>query len=279
MNRKIIQILGISLVITATLVVVSILGMILFDLTTKGGPTLSWAFLTHFPKKGMTEGGIFPAIFGTTLVTLVSTVLAMPLGIGCAIFLNEYAPDNTFSRLIRASIRNLAGVPSIVYGLFGVTIFVQFLGMGASVLAAGCTLGLLTLPSIITTTEEALRNVPRLTREGALALGATKWETIRTVVIPSAVPGIMTGVILSLSRGAGETAPILFTGVAFYTRYLPGSLMDEFMALPYHLYILSTQHHAIEEVRPLAYATALTLLGLVFLLNLTAFWVRARYRK
>lgn len=279
MNRKITQILGMNLVLVATMVVVAILGLVFIDLTVKGAPALSWTFLTHFPKKGMTEGGIFPAIFGTTAVTLVSTLLAMPLGIGCAIFLNEYAPDNSFTRLIRASIRNLAGVPSIVYGLFGVVIFVQFLGMGASMLAAGCTLGLLTLPSIITTTEEALRNVPRLTREGALALGATKWETIRTVVLPSAVPGILTGVILALSRGAGETAPILFTGVAFYTRYLPGSLLDEFMALPYHLYILSTQHHAIEEVRPLAYATALTLLGLVFLLNLTAFWVRARYRK
>jgi len=278
MKRKIIQIFGLALMITATLLVVAILGLVLFDLTSKGVPSISWAFLTQSPKLGMTEGGILPAIFGTTAVTLLSTILAMPLGIGCAVYLHEYAPDNTFSRLIRASIRNLAGVPSIVYGLFGVAIFVQFFGMGASVLAAGCTLGLLTLPSIITTTEEALRNVPRLTREGALALGATKWETIRTVVLPSAVPGILTGVILALSRGAGETAPILFTGVAFYTRYLPGSVMEEFMALPYHLYILSTQHHAIEQVRPLAYATALTLLVLVFLLNLTAFWVRRKYQ-
>lgn len=278
MNRKIIQFLGLALMITATLMVVAILGIVLFDLTSKGAPSISWEFLTQSPSNGMTKGGILPAIFGTTAVTLLSTFLATPLGIGCAVFLHEYAPDNLFSRLIRASIRNLAGVPSIVYGLFGVAVFVGFMGMGASVLAAGCTLGLLTLPSIITTTEEALRNVPRLTREGALALGATKWETIRTVVLPAAVPGILTGVILALSRGAGETAPILFTGVAFYTRYLPGSVMDEFMALPYHLYILSTQHHAIEEVRPLAYATALTLLGLVFLLNLTAFWVRARYQ-
>lgn len=278
MKRKIVQLFGLALIVAATLVVVAILGVVLFDLTAKGAPALTWKFLTDFPKKGMTQGGIFPAIFGTTAVTLVSTLLATPLGIGCAVFLHEYAPDNAFSRLIRASIRNLAGVPSIVYGLFGVAIFVQFLGMGASVLAAGCTLGLLTLPSIIATTEEALRNVPRLNREGALALGATKWETIQTVVLPAAVPGMLTGVILALSRGAGETAPILFTGVAFYSRYLPGSLLDEFMALPYHLYILSTQHHAIEEVRPLAYATALVLLGLVFLLNLTAFWVRAKYK-
>ncbi len=279
MTRKLYQVLGIAALFACALVVLAILGVVLFDLTAKGGPTLSWHFLSQYPKKGMTEGGILPAIFGTTAVTLLSTLLATPLGIGCAVFLHEYAPDNRISRLIRASIRNLAGVPSIVYGLFGLAIFMQFFGMGASVLAAGCTLGLLTLPSIITTTEEALRNVPRLTREGALALGATKWETIRTVVLPAAVPGILTGVILALSRSAGETAPILFTGVAFYTRYLPASVLDEFMALPYHLYILSTQHHAIEEVRPLAYATALTLLGLVFLLNLTAFWVRARYKQ
>jgi len=279
MNRLLQQNLGIALLSIQMLIVVAILGVVFFDVAVQGSPSLSWQFLTQFPREGMTAGGIFPAIFGTTAITLLSTLLATPLGIGCAIFLHEYAPDNLFSRLIRAAIRNLAGVPSIVYGLFGLAVFVEFFGMGASVLAAGCTLGLLTLPSVITTTEEALRNIPRLTREGALALGATKWETIRTVVIPAAIPGILTGVILSLSRAAGETAPILFTGVAFYNRYLPASPLDEFMALPYHLYILSTQHHAIEQVRPLAYATALTLLGLVFLLNLSAFWLRARYRR
>jgi phosphate transport system permease protein len=278
MNKKATQFLGITLLFTAAALVLALLGLILSDLLRHGSGAFSWAFLTQFPRKGMTEGGIFPAIFGTTLVTLLSTLLATPLGIGCAVYLHEYAPDNPFTRLIRASIRNLAGVPSIVYGLFGLTIFVQALGFGASALAAGCTLGLLTLPSVIATTEEALRNVPRLMREGALALGATQWECVRTVVLPSAVPGILTGVILALSRAAGETAPILFTGVAFYARYLPGSVLDEFMALPYHLYILSTQHHAIEQVRPLAYATALALLGLVFLLNLTAFWVRARWK-
>ena len=278
-QKKTIQLFGFALLITATLIVVAIIGLVLFDLLAKGAKAFSWNFLTQFPHKGMTEGGIFPAIFGTTLVTLVSTALSMPLGIGCAVYLHEYAPDNAVTRLVRASVRNLAGVPSIVYGLFGLSIFVQGMGMGASVLAAGCTLGLLTLPSIIATTEEALRNVPRLSREGALALGATRWECVYTVVLPSAVPGILTGLILALSRAAGETAPILFTGVAFYTRYLPGSVLDEFMALPYHLYILSTQHHAIEEVRPLAYATALTLLLLVFLLNLTAFWVRANYKR
>lgn len=277
MQKQLIQQLGLALLFISAMLVTAILGLALFDLGTKGLPALSWSFLTEYPKKGMTGGGIFPAIFGTTIVTVLATVLAALPGIACAIYLNEYAPDNGFSRLIRASIRNLAGVPSIVYGLFGVAVFVRFFGMGASVLASGCTLALLTLPSIITTTEEALRNVPRLTREGALALGATKWETIWTVVLPSAVPGILTGVILALSRAAGETAPILFTGVVFYNRYLPASAFDEFMALPYHLYILSTQHHSIEQVRPLAYATALILMGLVFLLNLTAFWIRAKW--
>ncbi len=279
MKRSLLQILGAALLLTTAAAVVVILGLIFYIVAVHGIPGLTWSFLTQFPVKGMTGGGVFPAIFGTTAVTLLSTVFSTPLGIGCAVFLHEYAPDNRISRLIRASIRNLAGVPSIIYGLFGVAIFVQFMGMGASVLAAGCTLGLLTLPSVIATTEEALRNVPRHMREGALALGATKWETIRTVVLPAAVPGILTGMILALSRAAGETAPILFTGVAYYTRYLPGSLFDEFMALPYHLYILSTQHHDIEAARPLAYATALTLLLLVFLLNLAAFRVRAIYRR
>jgi len=272
------KLFGFAMLLAATLIVLAIIGLVLFDLLLKGAGSFSWNFLTQFPRKGMTEGGIFPAIFGTTLVTLLSTLFAMPLGIGCAVYLHEYAVDNRRTRLIRASVRNLAGVPSIVYGLFGLAVFVEGMGMGPSVLAAGCTLGLLTLPSIIATTEEALRNVPRLSREGSLALGATRWECVYTVVLPSAVPGILTGLILALSRAAGETAPILFTGVAFYARYLPASVLDEFMALPYHLYILSTQHHAIEEVRPLAYATALTLLLLVFLLNLTAFWVRSRYK-
>jgi len=170
-------------------------------------------------------------------------------------------------------------VPSIIYGLFGVAIFVQGFSFGASLLASGLTLGLLTLPYIITTAEEALQNVPQSYREGALALGATKWQAIRTNVLPSAISGIVTGGILGLSRAAGETAPILFTGVAFYLQQLPDSVYDQFMALPYHLYILSTQHHAIQEVRPIAYGTALVLVGLVFLLNLIAFIIRYRYRK
>ncbi len=270
---------GMRMIGLFTMTVVAFLGIILWDLCSKGMGVLSWEFLTHFPRKGMTEGGIFPAIAGTVSVTLVTTLFAIPIGVGAAIYLSEYATENTTSRFIRAAIRNLAGVPSIIYGLFGVAIFVQGMGMGTSILASGLTLGLLTLPYVITTSEEAIKTVPQTYREGALALGATKWEAIRTNVLPSALPGILTGAILGLSRAAGETAPILFTGVAFYLRYLPSSPFNEFMALPYHLYILSTQHHAIEEVRPLAYGTALVLVALVFLLNLFAFIIRYRYRQ
>ena len=277
--KKLIQTLGINLLLLCLLLVITFLGIILWDILVKGSYALSWEFLSQYPQQGMTQGGIFPAIIGTVWVTLVTAAFAIPMGIACAIYLNEYAEDNALSRTLRASIRNLAGVPSIIYGLFGVAIFVDGMGAGTSILASGLTLGLLTLPYIITTTEEALKTVPNAYREGALALGATQWETIRSVVLPSAIPGIMTGAILGLSRAAGETAPILFTGVAFYLRYLPAGILDEFMALPYHLYILSTQHHAIEQVRPLAYGTALVLIGLVCLLNLIAFYVRYRYRK
>lgn len=271
--------LGLGLLAACTLLVIAALLVIFWDLGSQGLSVLSWSFLSQYPRFGMTQGGVLPAIVGTVLVTITTALASIPLGIASAIYLSEYAKDSRLTQLIRASIRNLAGVPSIIYGLFGVAIFVDGLGMGTSILAAGLTLGLLTLPYIITTTEEALLAVPRSTREGAFALGATHWQTIRSVVLPSAVPGILTGSILGLSRAAGETAPILFTGAAFYLRYLPGTPFDEFMALPYHLYILSTQHHAIQEVRPLAYGTALVLVGFVFLLNVVAFWLRYRYRK
>lgn len=277
-SRNIIQIIGMSTLRLFVLIVLFFLGFILWDIFSKGAGVVSLEFIFDFPRKGMTEGGIFPAVVGTVFITLVTTLFAIPFGIAAAIYLSEYAVDSPLNRLIRAAIRNLAGVPSIIYGLFGVAIFVQGLGFDTSILSAGLTLGLLTLPYIITTTEEALKNVPHSYREGALALGATKWEAIRTNVLPSAVSGIVTGAILGLSRAAGETAPILFTGAAFYLRYLPSSVFDEFMALPYHLYILSTQHHAIAEVRPLAYGTAVVLLGLVFILNIIAFIIRYRYR-
>jgi phosphate transport system permease protein len=272
------QTLGLNTLRFFVLLVLLFLGIILWEIFSKGAGVIGFTFLFDYPRKGMMEGGIFPTIMGTIFVTMVTTVFAIPLGIATAIYLSEYAANNWVNRLIRASIRNLAGVPSIIYGLFGVALFVEGLGFDVSILSAGFTLGLLTLPYIITTTEEALKNVPQSYREGALALGATKWEAIYSNVLPSAVSGIVTGSILGLSRAAGETAPILFTGVAFYLRYLPSSINDSFMAMPYHLYILSTQHHAIEEVRPLAYGTALVLLSVVFVLNIIAFIIRYRYR-
>jgi len=257
--------------------VLAFLVIILYDLISSGLPALSWKFVSALPSNGMTKGGILPAITGTVILTLLTAVVAVPLGIGCAVYLNEYAPDNWVTRLIRASIRNLSGVPSIIYGLFGLALFVKGMHMGTSVIAAGLTLGLLSLPYIISTTEEALRRIPASTREAALGIGATQFESIRDVVLPSALPGILTGVVLTLSRAAGETAPILFTGVAFYITGTSGFLNQEFMALPYHLYMLSTQHQSIVEVRPLAYGTALVLIIVVFLLNLTAFYIRYKH--
>jgi phosphate transport system permease protein len=260
------------------LTVVLLLVVIFFDITSKGASSVSWAFLTQMPRNGMTEGGILPAIVGTFMVTVITAVMAIPLGMGCAIYLNEYATDNQATRIIRMAIRNLSGVPSIVYGLFGVVLFVQLLRIGTCVLASGLTLGLMTLPWTITASEEALKTVPNAYREGALALGATKWQAIRTNVLPYAVPGMLTGTILGLARAAGETAPILFTGAAFFLPFLPASLLDQYMALPYHLYIMSTQHQAITLVRPLAYGTALVLVVLVFAMNLAAVILRYRLR-
>jgi phosphate transport system permease protein len=253
--------------------------VILWDLFSKGLPVLSLHFVFDYPSDGMTRGGILPAVIGTFLLTIIATIFAVPLGIACAVYLSEYAQNTMLTRLIRASIRNLAGIPSIIYGLFGLALFVQSLRFGTSLVSAGLTLGLLSLPYIITTTEEALKRVPFSLREGTLAVGATQLETIKDVVLPSAMPGILTGVILTLSRAAGETAPILFTGVAFYTTGLPGAITQEFMALPYHLYMLSTQHQSIEQVRPLAYGTAMVLILLVFVMNLIAFIIRYKYRQ
>jgi phosphate transport system permease protein len=262
-----------------TAVVLFLLLVIMWDLFSKGLPVISFHFILDYPSDGMTKGGVLPAIIGTFLLTVIATIFSVPLGIACAIYLSEYAQNSVLTRLIRASIRNLAGIPSIIYGLFGLALFVQSLRLGTSLISAGLTLGLLSLPYIITTTEEALKRVPFSIREATLAVGATQLETIKDVVLPSAVPGILTGVILTLSRAAGETAPILFTGVAFYTNGLPGSLNQEFMALPYHLYMLSTQHQSIEEVRPLAYGTAVILILLVFTMNLLAFYIRYKHRQ
>ena len=279
MIRKLTPFLEWGTLLLSTGTVIFFLVLIIWDLISKGGPSLSWEFVSSLPKEGMTRGGILPAIIGTVLLTLMTALFAAPFGICCAIYLNEYARDSWLTRLIRASIRNLSGVPSIIYGLFGLALFVQGLNMGTSLISAGLSLGLLSLPYIITTTEEALRRIPASTREAALAVGATQFESIRDVVLPSALPGIMTGLVLTLSRASGETAPILFTGVAFYINSPSGFLNQEFMALPYHLYMLSTQHQAIEEVRPLAYGTALVLIIVVFILSLSAFYIRYKFRR
>jgi phosphate transport system permease protein len=278
-RKKAEQFLGFLLLRASLLLVLALLLLFLYDIISRGAGSISWEFLTRAPRRGMTEGGILPAIVGTVLVTLVTAVLAVPMGMAAAIYLNEYARQSRLTRVIRVAIRNLSGVPSIVYGLFGVILFVNTLRFGTSVLSAGLTLGLLTLPWTITASEEALKTVPNSFREGALALGASKWQSIRTNVLPYAVPGMLTGTVLGLARAAGETAPIMFTGVAFYLPFLPHSLGDQFMALPYHLYILATQHHAILQVRPLAYGTALVLVTLVLGMNLASVIIRFRLRR
>jgi phosphate transport system permease protein len=278
MRTSILNALYTLLLLACTLLVLFFLGVILYDIFSKGYSALSWDFLFSFPREGMTKGGIFPAIVGTVLLTFITTIFAVPFGVACAVYLNEYAQPTLLTSIIRASIRNLAGIPSIIFGLFGLALFVQGLGLGTSVWSAGLTLGLLSLPYIVTATEEALKRIPNSLREATLALGATQFETIRDVVLPKALPGILTGVILTLSRAAGETAPILFTGVAFYINKASLSLDQEFMALPYHLYVLSTQHAAIEQVRPLAYGTATVLILLVFTLNLMAIFIRLKNR-
>jgi phosphate transport system permease protein len=278
-GRRLAQFMGFMLLRVCLYAVLAVLILFLYDIISKGGGVISWEFLSKPPRRGMTEGGIFPAIMGTFLVTMITAVLAIPLGMFAAIYLNEYAKQTRSTRLIRLSIRNLSGVPSIVYGLFGVVLFVNMLRFGTSILSAGLTLGLMTLPWTITASEEALKTIPNSYREGALALGATKWQAIRTNVLPYAIPGMLTGTVLGLARAAGETAPILFTGAAFFLPVLPRSLSDQFMALPYHLYIMSTQHHAIQQVRPIAYGTALVLIALVLGLNMTAVILRYRMRR
>jgi phosphate transport system permease protein len=278
MKKKLLHTFNWIILLGSTLMVCTFLGVILWDIFSKGLPALSWNFIHRYPTEGMTKGGILPAIVGTILLTFITTLFAVPFGVACAVYLNEYAKPSLLTNIIRASIRNLAGIPSIIYGLFGLALFVQTFHFGTSVLSAGLTLGLLSLPYIITTTEEALKRIPNSMREATLALGATQFETIKDVVLPKALPGILTGVILTLSRAAGETAPILFTGVAFYINGVTTSVNQEFMALPYHLYMLSTQHSAIEAVRPLAYATAVVLILLVFILNIVAFIIRYKYR-
>ncbi len=261
------------------LLTIAVLSWILFDVISKGYSTINWTFLTDRPREQMTAGGIWPAIVGTFYVASLTIIISVPLGITSAIYLNEYASKGTLVRIIRLSIRNLSGVPSIVYGLFGLGLFAATLGLGTSLITAALTLSIMSLPWVITASEEALKAVPQSFREGGLALGATKWQTIRQLVLPNAIPGMATGSILALARAAGETAPIILTGAAFFLPALPSSLGDRFMAMPYHLYILATQHMSPAQVRPIAYATALVLIALVMALNLAAIVWRYRIRK
>lgn len=275
-RRNTVQRLGFALLtLLAVLTTLPILFIVVF-IFWNGFSALSWEFIFQFPSDGMRAGGIFPAILGTVYLTFFTTLFAVPLGIAAAIYLSEYAPDNRGTRLIRIAIINLAGIPSIVYGLFGLGIFVLFFKLGTSILAASLTLAIMTLPVVISTAEEALRAVPQSFRVVSISLGATQWQTIRQIVLPQSLPGILTGVILGLERAAGETAPILFTGAAFYLPSLPRSPMDETMALPYHLYVISTQVPGMPT--EIQYGTALVLLILVLGLNLLATLIRARAR-
>lgn len=258
---------------TVTLPILLVIGIIL----RQGLPGLSWSFMTAMPREGMTAGGILPALVGTVWLTLGTAVVAMPLAIAAAVYLAEYARPGPLTAAIRLAIVNLAGIPSIVYGLFGLGLFVLFLGLGTSITAGALTLGLMTLPVVISTAEEAIRAVPQEFRVTSLSLGASRWQTIRHQVLPHALPGILTGVILGLSRAAGETAPILFTAAAYYLPSLPRSPMDPTMALPYHLYVISTQ--VPDMPLPTQFATALTLMLIVLSLTVVASVVRSVYRR
>ncbi len=240
---------------------------------------MSWEFLTESPRNSMTEGGIFPCIVGTIVLSYGALMIALPWGIATAIYLNEYATSPRLVRIIRLGINNLAGVPSVVFGLFGLSLFVTVMGMGVSIMAGVCTLGALALPLVIGASEEALRSVPQTYREASLGLGATKWQTIYKVVLPAALPGMLTGAILTLSRAAGETAAIMFTAAVFFTPDMPQSLFDDVMALPYHIYVLATAGTEIEKTRHIQYGTSLVLISLVLGMNMLAIFIRAKMQK
>jgi len=275
-KRQQIQHVGFGLLAgVALLTVIPILVVIGF-IYWQGIPAVTWAFLSEMPRDGMRAGGILPAIIGTVLLTFWTAVFSVPLGIGAAIYLSEYASDNRWTRLIRVAIINLAGIPSVVYGLFGLGLFVLFLQFGTSILAGALTLSIMTLPVIISTTEEALRAVPNEFRVVSTSLGASKWQTIQKIVLPQSLPGILTGVILGLERAAGETAPILFTVAAFFLPQLPSSIFDATMALPYHLFVISTQVPGMPI--QIQYGTAVVLLSFVLLMNIAATIIRSRAR-
>jgi phosphate transport system permease protein len=278
----------------AALIIVAMVTIILGNIAYFGLERLNWNFLTHSPEQGMTEGGIFPAIFGTAALVILMTIAVIPLGVATAIYMHEYAPKRSrLVRAVRTAIQNLAGVPAIVFGLFGLGFFIEFVGRGVdrvfyaskltygqpAILWAALTMALLTLPTVVIATEEALRAIPVSYREVAFSLGATRWQMIRTVLLPQAVGGILTGAILAVSRGAGEVAPIMFTGAAYFLPRLPTRLNDQFMELGYHVYVMTTQSPDVEATKPILYATVLVLLLLTFALNFMAILIRSRIRR
>jgi len=277
LSREWVQRLGFAFLTLVTVMVVLPIVLVVGYIVMQGAPALTWEFLTQMPRGGMREGGLLPAIVGTLWLTAGTAVFAVPVGVAMAVYLAEYASDNLFTRLVRLSIINLAGIPSVVYGLFGLGLFVLFLGFGSSILAGALTLSIMTLPVIISTSEEALRAVPQSFRTVSISLGGTKWQTISRIVLPQALPGILTGVILGLERAAGETAPILFTVAAFFLPRLPRSVFDQTMALPYHLFVISTQVPGMPV--KIQYGTALVLLIFVLSMNLIAAGLRSYYRR
>jgi phosphate transport system permease protein len=277
MNRYLVQRIGFALLSLAALVVVVPILLVVGTVVMQGIETISWEFLTQMPRNGMKAGGVFPPLVGTLLLTLGTALAAIPVGVGGAIYLAEYARDTWVTRAIRLAIVNLAGIPSVVYGLFGLGLFVLFLQFGTSILAGSLTLAIMTLPIIISTAEEALRVVPTEFRTVNASLGGTRWQSIRHIVLPQALPGIITGIILGLLRAAGETAPILFTVAAFFLPHLPQSPFDQTMALPYHLYVISTQVPGMPL--KIQYGTAMVLLVLVLSMNVVATTIRSHYRR
>lgn len=278
-RRRITQSIAFIFVRFAILINVLALFVFLFFIFKNGVTSISWSFLTEAPRNSMTEGGILPCIVGTIYLSLGSVAVAFPLGVATAVYLSEYAGQGFWLRIIRLGINNLAGVPSVVYGLFGLALFCTYFNFDVSLLSGILTLGAFILPLIIRSSEEALRSVPDTYREASLGLGATKWQTIYRVVLPAALPNMLTGLILGLSRSAGETAPIMFTAAVYYTRDLPTSLFDDVMALPYHIYVLATAGTHIEQTRGLQYGTALVLMALVLGMNLLAIFIRSKLQR
>ena len=279
MNKKLSQQIAFWVFRILGILVVGILFWILGFIIYNGIGVISWEFISAAPTDGMTSGGIFPTIVGTLCLVIGSMIFAFPLGVMSAIYTNEYAGNSWIVKFIRVMTNNLSSIPSIVFGLFGMALFVNTLGFGDSILAGSLTLGLLVLPLVIRTTEEALKAVPNSYRTGSLALGATKLQTIRRVILPAAFPNITTGLILSIGRVSGETAPILFTVAAYFLPKLPSSIFDQVMALPYHLYVIATSGTDIEASRPIAYGTALVLIVIVLLMNLLATFLRRHFGK